>query len=161
MLSVIFQIVNLIKTSPENPTTAAIGDGANDVSMIQEAHVGLGRDMPNLFNDCLEGRMIPFVYNRSTRVKFKVKKENLYSTGIMGKEGRQAVRSSDYAFGRFRFLKRALLVHGHYFYIRLATLVQYSFFKNVAFITAQAYFAFFSAYSAQVNPLRKHMYREK
>ena len=39
-----FQIVNLIKTSPENPTTAAIGDGANDVSMIQEAHVGLGRN---------------------------------------------------------------------------------------------------------------------
>ena len=33
----------MIKTSPENPTTAAIGDGANDVSMIQEAHVGLGK----------------------------------------------------------------------------------------------------------------------
>ena len=25
------------------PCTAAIGDGANDVSMILEAHVGLGR----------------------------------------------------------------------------------------------------------------------
>ena len=37
------QVVRLIKTSPENPTTAAIGDGANDVSMIQEAHVGLGK----------------------------------------------------------------------------------------------------------------------
>ncbi len=24
------------------PITAAVGDGANDVSMIQEAHVGLG-----------------------------------------------------------------------------------------------------------------------
>ena len=24
------------------PVTAAVGDGANDVSMIQEAHVGLG-----------------------------------------------------------------------------------------------------------------------
>ncbi len=47
----------------------------------------------------------------------------------MGKEGRQAVRSSDYAFGRFKFLKRALLVHGHYFYLRIATLVQYFFYK--------------------------------
>ena len=49
--------------------------------------------------------------------------------GIMGKEGRQAVRSSDYAFGRFCFLQRALLVHGHYYYVRLAVLVQYFFYK--------------------------------
>ena len=33
----------MIKQSKDNPTTAAIGDGANDVSMIQEAHVGLGQ----------------------------------------------------------------------------------------------------------------------
>jgi phospholipid-translocating ATPase len=36
------EVVNLVKTSPCQPITAAIGDGANDVSMIQEAHVGLG-----------------------------------------------------------------------------------------------------------------------
>lgn len=28
--------------SKKKPITAAIGDGANDVSMIQEAHIGLG-----------------------------------------------------------------------------------------------------------------------
>ena len=32
----------MVKSSKEKPVTAAIGDGANDVSMIQEAHVGLG-----------------------------------------------------------------------------------------------------------------------
>ena len=53
--------------------TLAIGDGANDVSMIQEAHVGIG---------------------------------------VSGKEGRQAVNSSDYAITRFKFLKKLLLVHG-------------------------------------------------
>ena len=37
------QVVRLMKESPGNPVTAAIGDGANDVSMIQEAHVGLGK----------------------------------------------------------------------------------------------------------------------
>jgi len=52
-----------------------------------------------------------------------------YILAIMGKEGRQAVRASDYAFGRFRFLQRALLVHGHYYYVRLAVLVQYFFYK--------------------------------
>jgi hydroxymethylpyrimidine pyrophosphatase-like HAD family hydrolase len=38
----LFQVVKLMKESKTNPTTAAIGDGANDVSMIQEAHIGLG-----------------------------------------------------------------------------------------------------------------------
>ncbi|OWF54474.1 phospholipid-transporting ATPase IF [Mizuhopecten yessoensis] len=104
------EVVKLIKNSKEKPVTAAIGDGANDVSMIQEAHVGLG---------------------------------------IMGKEGRQAVRNSDYAFAKFRFLKRAILVHGNYYYTRLANLVQFFFYKNVAFITAQLFYTFFSGFSQQ------------
>ncbi|CAG5136603.1 unnamed protein product, partial [Candidula unifasciata] len=95
------EVVAMIKNSPERPVTAAIGDGANDVSMIQEADVGLG---------------------------------------IMGKEGRQAVRNSDYAFGKFKFLRRALLFHGHLYYNRIAVLVQYFFYKNVAWITAQSLF---------------------
>lgn len=42
-MSVFFlKIVRLIKLSKSKPITAAIGDGANDVSMIQEAHIGLG-----------------------------------------------------------------------------------------------------------------------
>lgn len=36
------EVVKLMKSLPGSPTTAAIGDGANDVSMIREAHVGLG-----------------------------------------------------------------------------------------------------------------------
>ena len=69
------EIVKMIKTGPTNPKTAAIGDGANDVSMIQEAHVGLG---------------------------------------IVGKEGRAAVRAADFAFAKFKYLQKVLLVHGHW-----------------------------------------------
>ncbi|XP_022208598.2 phospholipid-transporting ATPase IF isoform X2 [Drosophila obscura] len=36
------EIVTLIKRRQRNHITAAIGDGANDVSMIQEAHIGIG-----------------------------------------------------------------------------------------------------------------------
>lgn len=36
------EVVQLMKTVHGNPITASIGDGANDVSMIQEADVGLG-----------------------------------------------------------------------------------------------------------------------
>ena len=60
-------------------------------------------------------------------------------TGIMGKEGRQAVRASDYAFGRFKFVRRVLLVHGHYFYIRMAMLVQYFFFKVTIYTLIHCY----------------------
>lgn len=42
----LFQIVKMIKTSKEHPITLAIGDGANDVSMILEAHVGIGKHRP-------------------------------------------------------------------------------------------------------------------
>ncbi|KAJ8409446.1 hypothetical protein AAFF_G00228470 [Aldrovandia affinis] len=104
------KVVRLIKTSPEKPITLAIGDGSNDVSMIQEAHVGIG---------------------------------------IMGKEGRQAVRNSDYAIARFKFLSKLLLVHGHFYYVRIATLVQYFFYKNVCFITPQFLYQFYCLFSQQ------------
>ena len=42
------QIVKLIKASKEHPITLAIGDGANDVSMILEAHVGIGQSQFSL-----------------------------------------------------------------------------------------------------------------
>ncbi|CAO2613377.1 Phospholipid-transporting ATPase IF [Lemmus lemmus] len=106
----VFQVIRLIKISPEKPITLAVGDGANDVSMIQEAHVGIG---------------------------------------IMGKEGRQAARNSDYAVARFKFLSKLLFVHGHFYYIRIATLVQYFFYKNVCFITPQFLYQFYCLFSQQ------------
>ena len=35
-------VVNLVKKQYPGKTTLAIGDGANDVAMIMEAHVGVG-----------------------------------------------------------------------------------------------------------------------
>ncbi|KAB8294775.1 hypothetical protein EYC80_006737 [Monilinia laxa] len=72
--------------------TLSIGDGANDVAMIQEADVGVG---------------------------------------IAGEEGRQAVMSSDYAIGQFRFLQRLVLVHGRWSYRRLGETIANFFYKNV------------------------------
>lgn len=71
-------VVNLVRDNLDT-MTLAIGDGANDVSMIQAADVGVG---------------------------------------ISGEEGMQAVNSSDYAIAQFRYLKRLLLVHGHWSYAR-------------------------------------------
>lgn len=86
-------VVSAVKTTLD-VTTLSIGDGANDVAMIQEADVGVG---------------------------------------IAGLEGRQAVMSSDYGFGQFRFLSRLLLVHGRWAYRRIAEMIANLFYKNVVF----------------------------
>ncbi len=106
------EIVKLIKSSNSKPMTAAIGDGANDVSMIQEAHVGIG---------------------------------------IFGKEGRSAALSADFAFAKFKFLRRAFHVHGYLYYTRAAALVLYFFYKNLVFVVCQPYYAYFNAFSASVS----------
>jgi hypothetical protein len=60
MGSVWLQVVQLVKSFPEKPITAAIGDGANDVSMIQEAHVGLGEFITSMRRNFFFGN-IPFM----------------------------------------------------------------------------------------------------
>ncbi|KAK8953038.1 Phospholipid-transporting ATPase 1 [Platanthera guangdongensis] len=100
-------IVDLIK-SRANDMTLAIGDGANDVSMIQMADVGVG---------------------------------------ICGQEGRQAVMASDFAMGQFRFLKRLLLVHGHWNYQRVGYLVLYNFYRNAVFVLMLFWYILYTAFS--------------
>ncbi|XP_048400326.1 probable phospholipid-transporting ATPase VD isoform X1 [Stegostoma tigrinum] len=88
--------------------TLAIGDGANDVSMIQMADVGIG---------------------------------------ISGQEGMQAVMSSDFAISRFKHLKKLLLVHGHWCYTRLANMILYFFYKNVAYVNLLFWYQLFCGFS--------------
>ncbi|QDZ23003.1 phospholipid-transporting ATPase [Chloropicon primus] len=100
------QVTELVKLS--GATTLAIGDGANDVGMIQAAHIGVG---------------------------------------ISGKEGMQAVMSSDFAIAQFKFLERLVLLHGRISYKRLGRMVGYFFYKNIVlglclyFYNSQAFFS--------------------
>lgn len=61
------------------------------------------------------------------------------TVGVIGKEGRQAARNSDYAIPKFKHLKKMLLVHGHFYYIRISELVQYFFYKvrSLSFLLSQ------------------------
>ncbi|CAK9196595.1 unnamed protein product [Sphagnum troendelagicum] len=102
-------IVSLVKRKSKE-MTLAVGDGANDVSMIQMADVGVG---------------------------------------ISGQEGRQAVMASDFAMGRFQFLSRLLLVHGHWNYQRLGYMVLYNFYRNAVFVMMLFWFIFYTAFSPQ------------
>jgi len=100
-------IVRLVKDGL-GVMTLAIGDGANDVSMIQAAHVGVG---------------------------------------ISGEEGLQAVNSSDYAIAQFRFLKKLLLVHGHWSYARNGNMILTFFYKNVVPTGILWWYQIYSAWS--------------
>ncbi|CAJ2642055.1 unnamed protein product [Trifolium pratense] len=92
-------------------TTLAIGDGANDVGMLQEADIGIG---------------------------------------ISGVEGMQAVMSSDIAIAQFRYLERLLLVHGHWCYRRISSMICYFFYKNIAFGITLFLYEIYASFSGQV-----------
>lgn len=99
-------VVKLVKNTLD-VMTLAIGDGSNDVAMIQSADVGVG---------------------------------------IAGEEGRQAVMSSDYAIGQFRYLTRLILVHGRWSYKRLAEMIPSFFYKNVIFTLALFWYGIYNNY---------------
>ncbi|XP_034627241.1 probable phospholipid-transporting ATPase VD isoform X3 [Trachemys scripta elegans] len=88
--------------------TLAVGDGANDVSMIQVADTGVG---------------------------------------LSGQEGMQAVMASDFAISQFKHLSKLLLVHGHWCYTRLANMILYFFYKNVAYVNLLFWYQFFCGFS--------------
>uniref|UniRef100_A0A665W3Y8 Phospholipid-transporting ATPase n=1 Tax=Echeneis naucrates TaxID=173247 RepID=A0A665W3Y8_ECHNA len=88
--------------------TLAVGDGANDVNMIQAADIGIG---------------------------------------ISGQEGMQAAMASDFAIARFQHLKKLLLVHGHWCHTRLANMIIYFFYKNVAYVNLLFWYQFICGFS--------------
>ena len=69
--------------------------------------------------------------------------------GIIGVEGKQAARASDYAIGQFKFLKKLLFYHGHESLRRNAFIIYYNFYKNFLFVMPQFYVGFYSLFSGQ------------
>ncbi|KAI8331175.1 hypothetical protein BC941DRAFT_475063 [Chlamydoabsidia padenii] len=104
------QVVNMVKKGLK-VMTLAIGDGANDVSMIQEANVGIG---------------------------------------ISGVEGRQAVMASDYAIAQFRFLRKLLLVHGRWSYLRTSELIRGFFVKNIVWTFILFWYQLFCQFNGTI-----------
>uniref|UniRef100_A0A8C2KZJ7 Phospholipid-transporting ATPase n=1 Tax=Cyprinus carpio TaxID=7962 RepID=A0A8C2KZJ7_CYPCA len=104
------QVVRLVRDKLK-VMTLAIGDVANDVSMIQMADVGIG---------------------------------------ISGQEGMQVQYNTIplyFAISRFKFLRKLILVHGHWCYTRLANMILYFFYKNVMYVNLLFWYQFFCGFS--------------
>ena len=69
--------------------------------------------------------------------------------GIIGVEGKQAARASDYAIGEFRFLKKLLFYHGHESLRKNSFIICYNFYKNFLFVMPLFYVGFYSVFSGQ------------
>ncbi|ELK29453.1 Putative phospholipid-transporting ATPase IK [Myotis davidii] len=69
--------------------------------------------------------------------------------GLAGQEGMQVVQNSDYMLAQFHFLRRLLLVHGHWSYVRVCKFLRYFIYKTLASMMVQIWFAFYSGFSAQ------------
>lgn len=104
------KVVKLAKTHGKW-ITLSIGDGANDVPMIMEAHIGIG---------------------------------------IQGKEGTQAVRSSDFCIGQFCFLEKIILDYGRNGYIKISKFICYYFYKNILLALTEFYFSIYNGFSGQI-----------
>ncbi|XP_054574342.1 phospholipid-transporting ATPase IK [Eptesicus fuscus] len=69
--------------------------------------------------------------------------------GLAGQEGMQVVQNSDYMLAQFRFLRRLLLVHGRWSYMRVCKFLRYFIYKTLASMMVQVWFAFYSGFTAQ------------
>ena len=70
--------------------------------------------------------------------------------GIQGKEGTQAVRSSDYSIGEFKYLEKLILFYGRNGYTKIAKYISYYFYKNFILVVTELIFAFYNGFSGQI-----------
>ncbi|KAM8764541.1 phospholipid-transporting ATPase IK-like [Rhynchonycteris naso] len=69
--------------------------------------------------------------------------------GLAGQEGMQAVQNSDYMLAQFCFLRRLLLVHGRWSYMRVCKFLRYFVYKTLAVMMVQIWFSFYNGFAAQ------------
>lgn len=96
-----------------------IGDGGNDVSMIQAADVGALYTLLNMH----------FLTHW------------LAGVGIVGKEGKQASLAADFSVTQFSFLTKLLMWHGRNSYRRSAKLAQFVIHRGLIISIMQAVFS--------------------
>ncbi|CAM9616533.1 unnamed protein product [Discosporangium mesarthrocarpum] len=126
------ELVALVREYKPGARTLAIGDGANDVAMIQGAHIGVG----------ISGQ-------EGMQVQFRTRTRDHQMCFILKRCFCLAVNASDFAIAQFSFLRKLTLVHGRRNYRRMAKLVCYTFYKNILMAVPMAWYAIVNGCSGQ------------
>ena len=125
-------MVSLVKQNL-HCTTLAIGDGANDVSMIQAADVGVG----------IAGHE-----------GLQAARSSDYAIGQF-RLAERTRKSTKQVFANFisfshRYLQKLLFVHGQLSYQRLSKVILFSFYKTLTLYLVSFYFSFLNGFSGQL-----------
>ncbi|XP_049643871.1 phospholipid-transporting ATPase IK [Suncus etruscus] len=69
--------------------------------------------------------------------------------GLAGPEGLQAVNNSDFSVAQFSYLRRLLLVHGRWSYMRICKFLRYFIYKTAASMMVQLWFSCYNGFTTQ------------
>ncbi|RXG68050.1 Phospholipid-transporting ATPase IA [Armadillidium vulgare] len=138
------EVVELL-TQETGVVTLAIGDGANDVAMIQKANVGVGiAGQEGLQAACASDYAIGQEEHPTTLTTIFTIFTSFYN-GIIN-----YTVIYNYRLLKFRFLAKLLFVHGAWNYNRLCKVILYSFYKNICLYVIELWWAALSGWSGQV-----------
>eukprot|EP00002_Diphylleia_rotans_P012724 TRINITY_DN248_c0_g3_i1.p1 TRINITY_DN248_c0_g3~~TRINITY_DN248_c0_g3_i1.p1 ORF type:complete len:190 (+),score=5.08 TRINITY_DN248_c0_g3_i1:567-1136(+) len=146
--------------------TLAIGDGGNDVSMIQQAHVGVailgreGKQATRAADYTISSREYTYFYAifslPMNRVLDGECSDTMLGITLIHINQTWSIGPNFFFFSTFnsiltwsgfRFLRRLLLVHGRLSYYRTSFIAQYCFYKSLIIGFIQVSYGNWSAYS--------------
>ncbi|CDQ73901.1 unnamed protein product [Oncorhynchus mykiss] len=140
------EVVEMVKKQVK-VITLAIGDGANDVGMIQTAHVGVGISG----NEGLQAANSSDYSIAQVYVSFRLVEVYIFFLRSWLISFYFPMMTSKEALSlKFKYLKNLLLVHGAWNYNRVAKCILYCFYKNIVLYIIEIWFAFVNGFSGQI-----------
>ncbi|KAI8541149.1 hypothetical protein RHMOL_Rhmol08G0039400 [Rhododendron molle] len=128
--------------------------GDNIVMQITNAFrmIKLEKDPHAAFALIIDGKTLSYALEDDLKHEFlnlAVVCASVICCRVSPKQKALAVMASDFSIAQFRFLERLLVVHGHWCYKRIAQMICYFFYKNIAFGLTLFYFEALASFSGQ------------
>ncbi|KAK9102535.1 hypothetical protein Sjap_019789 [Stephania japonica] len=126
----------------------------NVMKQIKDASqmIKLEKDPHAAFALVIDGKTLSYALEDDMKHQFlslAVDCASVICCRVSPKQKALAVMASDFSISQFRFLERLLVVHGHWCYKRIAQMVCYFFYKNIAFGLTLFYFEAYAGFSGQ------------